>query len=359
MFARPPMVTPMPADVVDVDACSDAELDALPFGVIGLDAEGVILRYNLYESRLARLDRNQVIGRRFFGEVAPCTRGEGFEGRFRRFVASPTGEVERFDYLFDFKFGAQRVVVEMVRARHAARYYLLVNRTHIEAARPNAPLPAPTQGELAPDEASLGVLRDALARRFASTPASFFASLRGTLERLAPESWPIFASEWGVQLGRRIAIDLEASAIESGAAGLGALPMAQLSEEVARWFAERGFGAVRLDYSRAREGMVLATIERSILAEASARPVRKTTTGEGGSDLACHLLAGAIGGVMSHVAGRRLGAREVSCRAAGHDACTIVLTSEERLAAVDRALDAGARGLAPVLAHAAAAEKRP
>lgn len=359
MFSRPPMVTPMPAEVVDVDACSDAELDALPFGVIGLDAEGVILRYNLYESRLARLDRNQVIGRRFFGEVAPCTRGDAFEGRFRRFVASPSGEeIERFEYLFDFKFGAQQVLVEMVRARSAPRYYLLVNRTRIEAARPSAPSPAPTQGELAPDEASLGVLRDALARRFASTPASFFVSLRATLERLAPESWPLFANEWGVQLGRRIAIDLEASAIESGAAGLGGLSMAELSDEVARWFAERGFGALRLDYGRAREGVVLATIERSILAE-SARPARKREPGDGASDLACHLLAGALAGVMSHVAGRRLGAREVSCRAAGHESCTIVLTAEERLAGIDRALDQGARGVTGVLAHVAGTEKRP
>lgn len=353
MFSRPHMTTPMPAEVVDVDACTDAELDALPFGVIGLDAKGVILRYNLYESRLARLDRNQVVGRTFFGEVAPCTRGDDFQGRFERFVAAPpvTG-VERFDFVFDFRFGAQEVVVEIVRARSAERYYLLVNRTRIEGPRPDARDPAPTQGELAPGERALGVLRDTLARRYAVSPAAFFGSLRATLERLAPESWPLFAAEWGVQLGRRIAIDLEASAIESGAAGLGALPMSQLSDEIAGWFVEHGFGGVRLDYTRAKEGLVLATVERSILAEVTSRSTRATASADGASDLACHLLAGALAGVLSHVAGRRLGAREVSCRAAGHETCAIVVASDERCASIDRALEEGFRGVSTVLERA-------
>lgn len=348
MFVRPHMQTPLPFDVMDVDERSDAELDALPFGVIALDPQGFILRYNLYESRFARLDRNQVVGRRFFEDVAPCTRTEAFEGRFRAFVAGRTERtVERFDYVFDFKFGAQHVMVELVRAPRAERYYLFVNRTSVEGPRKSATHPAPTQGELAPDEIDLGVLRDAVARRFVHVPAAFFASLRTTCERLAPDSWPLFASEWGVQLGRRIAIDLDADAVESGARGLSALPMARVTEEVARYFVERGFGNLRFDYARAREGIVLVTIERSALAESAPKTTR--TTMEGAGDLACHLLAGAIGGVFSHVAGKRLASREVSCRAAGHEACAITIVGESRAAAIDRALDEGFRGVTTVL----------
>src|SRR3954471_3281926 len=98
-----------------LDDLRDGDLDELKFGVIALDSEGIVLRYNQYESRLARLDRNQVLGKSFFEEVAPCTKTAEFEGRFRRFVAARGERSERFNYLFDFKFGAQEVAVELVR----------------------------------------------------------------------------------------------------------------------------------------------------------------------------------------------------------------------------------------------------
>lgn len=56
-----------------LNALGDEELDALPFGVISLDVEGRIARYNMADARFARLDRGQVVGRSFFGEVARCT----------------------------------------------------------------------------------------------------------------------------------------------------------------------------------------------------------------------------------------------------------------------------------------------
>ena len=85
-----------------LDACSDAELDSLAFGVVCLDADGTILRYNLYESRFARLDRNQVIGRNFFTEIAPCADLQQFRGRFADGVAA--GELHcTFRFHFAFK----------------------------------------------------------------------------------------------------------------------------------------------------------------------------------------------------------------------------------------------------------------
>jgi photoactive yellow protein len=352
MFAKPAMHTPLPFDAFDVDARSDVELDTLPFGVIALDPSGIILRYNLYESRLARLDRNQVLGRRFFDDVAPCTRGEAFAGRVQRFMARRAErEIERFDFVFDFRFGAQHVVVEVVKVPGADRWYLFINRARIDAPRPNAEIVAPTQGELAPNEPEHGVLRDEQARRYVEVPDAFFASLRTTLEALAPESWPLFAGEWGVQLGRRLAIDLEGQLADTNAPRLAALPIGRLTDEVGRFFAERGFGALRFDYARAKEGVIVVTIERSALAESA--PHTTPTTPEGASDLACHLLAGAIGGFFSDVAGKPLAAREVACRAAGHARCAVLLVGEARVARVDQALAEGVRGTSEVLARMA------
>jgi photoactive yellow protein len=337
--------TPLPFDPHLVDERSDAELDGLPFGVVGLDEEGIILRYNLYESRFARLDRNQVLGRNFFTEVAPCVRTEVFEGRFRRFVA-PGAEspIERFDYVFDFKFGTQEVSIELLRAAGARRFYLLINRTKVAAPRPAIPAAqlAALQRDLAPDESRRGVLRDDLERRFVDAPATLFAALRATCDRLAPETWQLFSTEWGVQWGRRAAVDLEASVLESGGKSLRELPMREVAGIVAGYLAERGWGLPAFDFSPAAEGLLLVELSRSALAEAAPASPRDAVARR--SDLACYMVAGCLSAILSSVAGRRLVAREVECVASGAARCSMVVIAHERRAAVDAVLGAGERG---------------
>jgi photoactive yellow protein len=340
-----------PFDPRRVDDLSDAELDALSFGVIALDAEGTVLRYNLYESRLARLDRNQVVGRNFFGDVAHCARTEAFEGRFRSFLTqSAEGQIARFDFVFDFKFGAQSVVVELIRAADAPRWYLLINRTSIEPPRPSFPLEmlAAEQRDLAPDEALRGVIRDGLERRVVDAPAPFFAALRATCDRLAPETWQLFATEWGVQWGRRTAVDLEASVLESGGRSLREVPMREVARLISTYLAERGWGSTSFDFTLTTEGLLVIELERSALAEAAPRPPRTGSAPQ--DDLACHIVAGCLSGILSSVADRRLAAREVACVAGGAPRCTIVLVAHERRAPLDAALGDGCRGVESIRA---------
>ena len=276
-----------------LDDRTDAELDALPFGVIGLDEEGTILRYNLYESRFARIDRNQVLGRRFFGEIAPCTRGEAFEGRFRKVVEGGAAS-DRFDFLFDFKFGAQHVSVDIVRAPKAPRYYLLINRQRVAPPRPEFPreLLAALQADLAPNEANQGVLRDDLERRFVDAPVALFAALRATCERLAPDAWQIFSTEWGVQWGRRAAVDIEASVLEKGGKSLRELPMSDVAKTIAAYLAERGWGLPTFDFAATTEGILRVDLLRSALAEAA--PPTRRADGPMRTELACHIVAGCL-----------------------------------------------------------------
>lgn len=343
--------SPAPFDPRFIDDRADDELDALPFGVICLDDEGTILRYNLYESRFARLDRNTVIGRNFFAEVAPCTRTEDFEGRFRSFVAdSGQGSGLRFDFLFDFKFGAQYVAIELCRAASAPRYYLLVNRTKVIGPRPSFPveLLAAEQAVLAPDESRHGVLRDNLERRFVDAPASLFGALRAACDRLAPESWQLFATEWGVQWGRRAAVDLEASALEKSDLSLRELSMRELASLVAGYLLERGWGLPTFDFGAMVEGVLRVDLERSALAEAAPRRLRADGTPR--PELACHLVAGCFSGLLSSIAGRRLAAREVACIAGGAPVCSFVVVAHERRAVIDAAIREGTRGVEPIRA---------
>lgn len=63
------------------------KIDRLPHGAIQLAARGNILKYNAGESRISGLLRENVLGKNFFNQVAPCTDGHQFYGRFREGVA--------------------------------------------------------------------------------------------------------------------------------------------------------------------------------------------------------------------------------------------------------------------------------
>lgn len=50
----------------------DQDLDALTFGVVGLDKAGLFSIYSATEARRTGLDRDAVLGKLFFDEVGPC-----------------------------------------------------------------------------------------------------------------------------------------------------------------------------------------------------------------------------------------------------------------------------------------------
>jgi photoactive yellow protein len=95
-----------------VDAMNEEELDALPYGVIQLDTQGTVLRYNAYEGQLAGLTKANVVGRNFFKQVAPCTDVQEFYGRFHDGVAA--GKLHcKFRYHFSFKKNPRDVTVTL------------------------------------------------------------------------------------------------------------------------------------------------------------------------------------------------------------------------------------------------------
>ena len=88
------------------------ELDKLPIGAIQLDREGKILSYNQTEARLAERQRDAVVGRDFFREVAPCTNVQEFAGRFREGMERRELHAT-FPYLFDYEMAPRHVWVTL------------------------------------------------------------------------------------------------------------------------------------------------------------------------------------------------------------------------------------------------------
>jgi photoactive yellow protein len=89
-------------DRIQVKDLSETELEQLPFGAIELDPNGIILRYNGFESKLSGIHKNRALGKHFFTELAPCTNVKEFYGRFQEGVARKRMH-EKFRYHFSFK----------------------------------------------------------------------------------------------------------------------------------------------------------------------------------------------------------------------------------------------------------------
>lgn len=317
----------------ELERLSPQALDQLPYGVIALALDGRIARYNLAESRFARLDRAQVLGRTFFGEVAPCTATPEFQGRFQALAAGGApGETVRFTYIFDFKFGAQLVDIELVRARTQPWILVLVNRQRFMPRRENLPegFAAPLQAELEPGAEALGVQRQGRQARAVSLDTSVFGALRAAFDASGPEGYRVFTESWGFQWGRLAVVDLETEASETLDQTLRELPMQAVLERLGAWVERQGLGRLAADFGPAEQGAFLLNLERSALAE-----------GTGLSESPrCGLHEGLYRAVFSHLARKRLAVREVACAAQGHPRCTFAVVAEAKEARLEAAIQA-------------------
>lgn len=85
------------------DIFNEKVLDELPLGVVVLDREGYVVKYNSFEERLARRSRHDVIGRSFFQDVAVCTDTDQVRGRFEAHIAD-NSLAEDIEYSFALPF---------------------------------------------------------------------------------------------------------------------------------------------------------------------------------------------------------------------------------------------------------------
>lgn len=88
-------------------------LDALPFGAIQLDPNGTVLAYNRAEEQISGRKRDEVVGKNFFTEVAPCTHVRKFYGAFQSGVDRHSLN-EVFDFTFRFPGRPRDVRIRMI-----------------------------------------------------------------------------------------------------------------------------------------------------------------------------------------------------------------------------------------------------
>ncbi|HEX7243757.1 MAG TPA: PAS domain-containing protein [Longimicrobiaceae bacterium] len=110
------------------DVLTETELDDLPVGMIQLDREGRVLKFNQTESDLARVQKGDAIGKSFFDEVAPCTKVQEFHGKFLEGMEKRDLHT-MFNYEFRFRDGRRKdVVISMFYSKNTDTVWVLVQR---------------------------------------------------------------------------------------------------------------------------------------------------------------------------------------------------------------------------------------
>ena len=110
----PDFDTPKLADAVE--ALSLADIDRLPFGVIGLDPQGAVRVYSATEARLSGYGNRPVIGRTFFTEIAPCMDNGHFRGLIEKARKQGTLDI-RFTFIGDFSDRSRELTVRVQAAK--------------------------------------------------------------------------------------------------------------------------------------------------------------------------------------------------------------------------------------------------
>jgi len=114
--------------LVTLDAATDEVLDTLTFGVIGIDADGQVQRYNSMESKMAALSPAKVLGNQLFTAVAPCMNNFMVAQRFEDALADGSTLDETIEYVLTLRMRPIKVKLRLLAAPAVARRYVLIQR---------------------------------------------------------------------------------------------------------------------------------------------------------------------------------------------------------------------------------------
>lgn len=117
-----------PDVLVRLEGLDPPGLDALPFGVIGFDADGRVCRYNAHESSAAGLAPEHVLGRPLFTDIAQCMNNFLVAQCFEDASAAGVPLDATIDYLLTWRMRPTKVKLRMLSAPAIDTRYVLLRR---------------------------------------------------------------------------------------------------------------------------------------------------------------------------------------------------------------------------------------
>ncbi|MGK0407613.1 MAG: photoactive yellow protein [Roseivirga sp.] len=99
------------------------DFDNFNFGIIKMNKQGDIQAYNKYEADLAANDQQQVLGKNFFTQIAPCTNNFLVAEKY----SNLTEELdETLDYIFTYRMRPTAVTLRLLSNSISTNQYLIV-----------------------------------------------------------------------------------------------------------------------------------------------------------------------------------------------------------------------------------------
>ncbi len=108
----------------DLDMMRVEDRDALPFGVVGFEADTIVQVYNATEARMSGLDPATVIGVPFFEAVAQCMNNFMVAQRFE-----DEPEIDAvIPYVLTLRMRPTKVRLRLLATAGTPRRYILIER---------------------------------------------------------------------------------------------------------------------------------------------------------------------------------------------------------------------------------------
>jgi photoactive yellow protein len=107
-----------------LSSSTQATLDDLPYGVIGLSTDGLVRIYNATESKLAGLPAIKVVGGNFFNNIAQCMNNFMVA---QRFIDEPEIDTT-IDFVLTLRMRRTPVKLRLLQGKAAALHFILIHR---------------------------------------------------------------------------------------------------------------------------------------------------------------------------------------------------------------------------------------
>ncbi|MBB4616106.1 phosphonate transporter [Sphingomonas abaci] len=110
--------------ISDLDGMTADERDALPYGVVGFDADTIVKIYNATEARMSGLDPSTVFGVPFFDAVGQCMNNFMVAQRFE-----DEAEVDDIiPYVLTLRMRPTKVRLRLLANQDVLHRYILIER---------------------------------------------------------------------------------------------------------------------------------------------------------------------------------------------------------------------------------------
>ena len=100
-------------------------LNEFDFGVVRMDPKGTVISYNKYEADLATLSQEEVIGKNFFTQIAPCTNNFLVAAKY---LEAPEKRDKIISYIFTYRIKPTQVKLRLLVEPEMENQYLLVKK---------------------------------------------------------------------------------------------------------------------------------------------------------------------------------------------------------------------------------------